>query len=89
MQSSSYMCIPLGNIWIDGEWWNGVGWSHIPLFDFVKKNGMEWDVMEPIPSNTTHLLNFPFLLIWSVYNEMEHINNTLTILSLFFLLTFF
>jgi len=45
--------------------------------------------MEPIPSNTTHLLNFPFLPIWGVFNGIEHINNTLTILSRFFLLFFF
>jgi len=38
----------LGYVWIGGEgWmeWNEVGWSHIPLFDFVKKewNGMGCD----------------------------------------------
>jgi len=45
--------------------------------------------MELIPSNTTNLLNFPFPPFWGVSNGMEHINNTLTILSLFFLLIFF
>jgi len=69
--------------------WNGVGWSHIPLFGFVKKDRMKWDVMELIPSNTIHLLNFPFPQFWGVSNGMEHINNTLTIFSLFFLLFFF
>jgi len=41
--------------------------------------------MELIPSNTTHLANFPFLPILNVSNGMEHINNIITILFLFFL----
>jgi len=45
-------------------------------------NGMEWSVMELIPSNTTHLTNFPFPPIWGVSNGMEHINKTITTLSL-------
>jgi len=42
--------------------------------------------MEHIPSNTTHSFNFPFPPIWGVSSEMEHINNTITIMSLFFFL---
>jgi len=44
----------------DGIEWNGVGWSHVPLFGFVKKewNGMECDGTHS--SDTTHLSNFPF-----------------------------
>ena len=53
---------------------------------FCKKiNGMEWSVMEPIPSNTTHLTNFPFHPIWEVCDGMEYNNNKITTLSLFFI----
>jgi len=60
-----------------------VEYSQVPLFGFVK-NG--WNVMEPIPSNTTHSFNFSFLPNWGVCNGMEYINKSITILSLFFLL---
>jgi len=52
-------------------------------------NGMEWSVMESIPSNTTHSFNFPFHPIWGVSNGMEHTNNKRTNLSLVFLITSF
>ena len=46
---------------------------------------MEWSVMEPIPTNTTHSFNFPFHPIWGISNGMEHINNIITILSSLFI----
>jgi hypothetical protein len=41
---------------------------------------MEWSVMECIPSNTTHLCNFPFPPIWGVCDGMVHNNYNFTIL---------
>lgn len=37
-------------------------WSEVIFHCLVlqKMNGMEWSVMEPIPSNTTFLTNFSF-----------------------------
>ena len=65
------------------DWWRVMEWSgiepHILLFSFFKKrmewNGVWWN---------THLTNFPFHPIWSISNGMEHSNNKITILSLFF-----
>jgi len=42
----------------DGMEWNGIEPCSIVWFG---KKRMEWNVMEPIPSNTTHSSNFPFL----------------------------
>jgi hypothetical protein len=49
--------------------------------NFCKK-GMEWSVIELIPSNTIHLTQFSFHPICRVSNGMENINNTITTLSL-------
>ena len=67
--------------------WSGME-PHSIVWFCKKKNGMEWNVMEPIPSNTTNLTNFSFPPIWSVFNGMKHINNTITISSLYFLFHF-
>jgi len=39
-----------------GEWWNGMEWDKTMFHCLVlqKRNGIEWSVMELIPSNTTH-----------------------------------
>jgi len=50
--------------------------------------GMEWSVMEWVPSNTTHSPNFPFPPNWEVSNGMEHLNNAITTLSLLFIPNF-
>lgn len=58
--------------------WSGVIFHCLVLQEM---NGMEWSVMESIPSNTTFLTHFSFHPNWSVSNEMESINNTITNLS--------
>jgi len=70
-----------------GMEWNGMVWNTVRFHCLVlyKMDGMEWNVMEPIPSNTTHSFNFSFLSNWGVCNGMEYINKSITILSLFFL----
>ena len=73
----------------DGIEWNGVGWSHVPLFGFVKKewNGMECDGTHSIRYHS--FIQFSIPPIWGVSNRMEHINNTFTVLALLLLLFFF
>jgi len=60
--------------------WNGMEWdistSHCLVMQ--KINGMEWSVMELIPSHTTHLINFSFPPNWEVSNGREHSNNKIT-----------
>jgi len=47
------------------DWWYVMEWSgtlhnYIPLFGFAKVNGVEWNTMKLIPSNTTQTFNFSF-----------------------------
>ncbi|MCH84937.1 hypothetical protein A2U01_0005775 [Trifolium medium] len=48
--------------------WNGKGWNELIFhcLDFKINNGMEWNSMEWIPSNTTTYLQFCSPPIWEV-----------------------
>jgi len=77
---------PLGYVWIDGEWWNGIKRSvikHGSIVWFCKKR-MEWNGMVSIPSNTIHQANFSFHPIWGVSNRMERIKKQLQFCRYFY-----
>jgi len=55
------MCTMFGLVESGGMEWNGVGWSHIPLFGFVKKewNGMECDGIHSIQYDSFNQFSIP------------------------------
>lgn len=69
MRVSIRLCLD----WWKGMEWKGMEWSGILFYclDYLKNDGKEWNMMEPIPSHSISYTHFSSLPNWGEWDGMK------------------